>query len=70
MGEDHSLIVFRLEGRVLLYASFTYRMAHAMAFVNPVVDNWLEREIALKVHHEESIHERTLYHYGPLHLLR
>ena len=33
----------------------TDRIAHTMAFVTPVVDHWLEREIAQWVHHEGSI---------------
>ena len=30
-----------------------------MAFVTPVVEHWLEREIAQWVHHEGSIHGAT-----------
>ena len=33
----------------------TDRIAHTMAFVTPVVEHWLEQEIALWVHHEGSI---------------
>ena len=33
----------------------TDRIAHNMAFVKPVVEHWLEREIAQWVHHEGSI---------------
>ena len=33
----------------------TDRTAHTMAFVTPVVDHWVEREIAQWVHHEISI---------------
>ena len=33
----------------------TDRIAHTTAFVTPVVENWLEREIAQWVHHEGSI---------------
>ena len=33
----------------------TDRIVHAMAFVTPVVESWLEQEIAQWVHHEESI---------------
>ena len=42
------------------------RIAHATAFVTPVVENWLEREIAQWVHpmkdrsDDQSNHERTL----------
>ena len=41
------------------------RIAHTMAFVTPVVEHWLEREIAQWVHHmkdrsdDPSHHERT-----------
>ena len=43
----------------------TDRITHTTAFVTPVVEHWLEREIAQWVHHEGSIddpshHERTL----------
>ena len=33
----------------------TNRIAHTTAFVTPVVENWLKREIAQWVHHERSI---------------
>ena len=35
-----------------LYAD---RITHTMAFVTPVVEHWLEQEIAQWVHHEGSI---------------
>ena len=31
------------------------RITHTTAFVTPVVEHWLEQEIAECVHHEESI---------------
>ena len=31
----------------------TDRITHTMAFVTPVVEKWLEREIAQWIHHEE-----------------
>ena len=31
------------------------RIAHTMAFVTPVMEHWLEREIAQWIHHEGSI---------------
>ena len=31
------------------------RISHSTAFVTPVVEHWLEREIAQWVHHEGSI---------------
>ena len=33
----------------------TDRIAHAMAFVTPVMVHWLEREIAQWVHHEGAL---------------
>ena len=45
----------------------TYMITHTMAFVIPVVEHWLEREIAQWVHpmkdrsDDPSHHERTLY---------
>ena len=44
----------------------TYRISHTTAFVTPVVEHWLEREIAQWVHHmkdgshDPSHHEQTL----------
>ena len=35
----------------------TDRIAHTMTFVTPVVDHWLEREIAQWVHHEGLIRQ-------------
>ena len=35
--------------------SFIYRITHITAFVTPVVEHWLEREIAQWVHHEGLI---------------
>ena len=46
----------------------TDRITHTTAFVTPVVEHWLEREIAQWVHpmkdrsNEPSHHERTLLH--------
>ena len=57
---------FRLTARVLLYAYPTDRIANTTAFVTPVVEHWLEREIAQWVHpmkdwsDDPSHHERTL----------
>ena len=51
----HMGYTFRLPARVLLYAHPTYRIAHTTAFVKPVVEHWLEREIVQWVHHEGSI---------------
>ena len=44
---------FWIAGTIILYAS-SHRQDN-MAFVTPVVEHWLEREIAQWVHHEESI---------------
>ena len=42
----------------------TDRITHTTAFITPVVEHWLEREIAQWFHHEgsdnPSHHERTL----------
>ena len=35
----------------------TDRITHTTAFVTPVVEHWLEREIAQWVHHEGSIEQ-------------
>ena len=43
---------FHLAARVLLYIPSTDRMVHITAFVTPVVEHWLEQEIAQWVHHE------------------
>ena len=62
---------FRLAARVLLYALSnrhypTDRIAHTTTFVTPVVEHWLEREIAQWIHpmkdrsDDPSHHERTL----------
>ena len=54
---------FRLAARVLLYASSD--QTHTTAFVTPVVQHWLEREIAQRIHMKDrsddpSHHKRTL----------
>ena len=57
---------YRLTARVLLYAPSQDRIAHTTAFVTPVVEHWLEREITQWVHpmkdrsDDPSHHERTL----------
>ena len=40
----------------------TDRMAHTTAFVTPVVENWLEREIAQWVHHIKDRSDDPLHH--------
>ena len=39
----------------ILFMVLTDRIAHTTAFVTPVVERWLECEIAQWVHHDESI---------------
>ena len=39
----------------------TDRIAHTTAFVTPVVEHWLEREIAQWVHHEVSKEGNVLF---------
>ena len=59
MVKDH---LDREAARVLLYApSHRQGIALTTAFVTPVVEHWLEREIAQCVHHEGSISECS-YH--------
>ena len=60
-------ILFRLTARVLLYIYHpTDKIAHTTAFVTPVMEHWLEREIAQWAHpmknrsDDQSHHERTL----------
>ena len=58
---------YRLTARVLLYAPSHRQDNTYQAFVTPVVEHWLEREIAQWVHpmkdrsDDPSHHERTLY---------
>ena len=40
-----------------------------MAFVTPVVEYWLEREIAQWVHHEQLRHEQMLLPWSYISLL-
>ena len=47
-SDSHIGYSFRLAARVLLYASD--RITHTTGFVTPVVEHWLEREIAQWVH--------------------
>ena len=58
---------YRLTARVLYMHHPTDRITHTTAFVAPVVEHWLEREIAQWVHPMKDRsddlphHERTLY---------
>ena len=62
----HISYSYRLTARVLMHHP-TDRITHTTAFVTPVVEHWLEREIAQWVHpmkdrsDDPSHHERTLY---------
>ena len=47
---------FRLAARYFLYAP-TDRIADTTAFVTPVVEHWMEREIGQWLHHEGSIRQ-------------
>ena len=57
---------FRLTARLFYMHHPTDRIAHTTAFVTPVVEHWLEREIAQWVHpmkdrsDDPSHYERTL----------
>ena len=70
----HMGYYFRLAAMVFLYMHHpTDRITHTTAFVTPVVEHWLEREIAQWVHpmkdrsDDPPHHERTLYlSYVPL----
>ena len=44
-----------LRGLGFLKCTIPDRIAHTMAFVIPVVEHWLEQDIAEWVHHEGSI---------------
>ena len=50
---------FRLAARILLYASSHRHDNATTAVVTPVMEHWLEREIAQWVHHEGSIRPPT-----------
>ena len=62
----HICYSFRLTARVILYAPSHRHIAHTTAFVTPVVEHCLEREITQWVHpmkdrsDDPSHHERTL----------
>ena len=57
-------LLFPISSKVFFYMHHPRdRITHTTGFVTPVVDHWLEREIAQWVHHVGSIHE---LHFGPL----
>ena len=47
----------RKEGNIFYMHHPTDRIAHTTAFVTPVVEHWLQREIAKWVYHEGSIRQ-------------
>ena len=60
-------LLFSINSKASFYMHHpTDRIAHTMAFVTPVVEHWLEQEIAQWVHHmkdrsgDPSHHERML----------
>ena len=60
-----TILIVRKETRCR-HIGYSFRLAHTMAFVTPVLEHWLEREIAQWVHpmkdrsDDPSHHERTL----------
>ena len=58
-------LLFTINSKVFYMHHPTNRISHTTAFVTPVVEHWLEREIAQWVHHmkgrsdDPSNHERT-----------
>ena len=53
---------FRLAARVLYMHHPTDRIAQPTAFVTPVVEHWLEREIAQWIHPMKDRSDDPLYH--------
>ena len=59
-------LLFPISSKGSFICTIPQRIAHTMAFVTPVVEHWLEREIAQWVHpmkdrsDDPSHHERTL----------
>ena len=77
MVKDHSdsekgnllppyMLLFPINSKGSFICTIPDRIAHTTAFVTPVVEHWLEREIAQWVHpmkdrsDDPSLHERTL----------
>ena len=48
-------LLFAINSKGSFMCSIPDRIAHTTAFVTPVVEHWLEREIAHWIHHERSI---------------
>ena len=65
----HTLL-FPINSKGSFICTIPDRIAHTMAFVTPVVEHWLEREIAQWVHpmkdrsNDRSHHERTYRSYS------
>ena len=58
----HGLCYASTPRLVLLCPSPTYMIAHTTAFVTPVVEHWLEREIAQWVHPMKDRSDDPLHH--------
>ena len=52
---DHMPTLFDWQQELFYMHHPTDRIEHTMAFVTPVVEHWLEREVAQWVHHEGSV---------------
>ena len=67
-------LLFPINSKGSFICTIPHRIAHTTAFVTPVVEHWLEREIAQWVHTMKdrsdypSHHERTLLPRTELHL--
>ena len=55
MVKDHSYSETGEQGVFYMHHP-TKRIAHTTAFITPVVEHWLEHEIAQWVHHEGSVY--------------
>ena len=70
----HSLL-FPINSKGSFICTIPDKIAHTTAFVTPVVEHWLEREIAQWVHpmkdwsDDPPHHERTLYLWATSHSL-
>ena len=54
---------FQLEKQGFFYMHHpTDRIVYTMGFVTPVMEHWLEREIAQWVHHEQMLYHRATSH--------
>ena len=55
-------LLFPISSKVFYMHHYTDRIVHTTAFVTPVVEHWLKREIAQWVHHEGLIPSVIYYH--------